>query len=191
MTTLKERQFQLRESTIVEAMHHLLVERGYAETSMDDVAAEVGISKATLYLHFKSKKELVLKVIVQSLEKAEAGIWRLDPSLPAIERIRRALENGIRIRTRMGSTQIDLMPQEIHDDPAFRKAERRAHESVEALIREAQQDGTVRTDIAPALIREFIVAIFDMDFEGLIKDGASVDHIVEQLVDMIARAIRP
>ena len=135
MTTLKERQFQLRETTIVEAMQRLLAKKGYADTSMDDVAAKVGISKATLYLHFKSKKELVLKVIARNLEEAEAQIWLIDPSLPAIERIRRALENGIRHRVSMGSTQIGLLPEEIHGDPAFQEAERRAHASVEKLIR--------------------------------------------------------
>jgi AcrR family transcriptional regulator len=190
MITLKERQFQVREATIIEAMHHLLLKKGYAATSMDDVAAEVGISKATLYLHFKSKKELVLKVIVQNLEEATAGIRMVDPSLPAAERFRRALENGIRHRASMGSTQIDEVPHEIHGDPAFQKAERRAADSVNALVREAQQEGGIRTDLAPGLIQEFIHNIFDMNFERLIKNGASEDELVAQLTDMIMRALR-
>ena len=191
MITLKERQFQLREDTIIEAMHRLLIQKGYAATTMDDVAAEVGISKATLYLHFKSKDELVLKVVVQNLEKAEASIWLIDQSLPASERFQRALENGIRYRASMGSTQIEDVPQAIHKDPAFQKARRRARESVDALIREMQQEGSIRADVSPALIQQFVVSIFGIDYERLLKNGASVDELVAQLVDMVMRAIRP
>lgn len=191
MITLKERQYQLRETAIVEAMHRLLVQKGYAATSMDDVAAEVGISKATLYLHFKSKKELVLRVVVRQLEEAEASIRLVDQSLPASERIRKTLESGIRRRASLGATQIDEVPHEIHSDPALQRAERRTAKSLDALIREVQQEGAVRTDVSLALIQEFLHNIFEMNFERLIKDGASVDELVEQLVDMVMRAIRP
>jgi AcrR family transcriptional regulator len=191
MTTLKEKQFEVRETAIVEAMHRLISKKGYAATSMDDVAAEVGISKATLYLHFKSKEELVLKVVVQQLEEAEANIWLIDPALPAIERFQRSLENGIRHRASMGATQIDVVPQEIHNNPEFQKARKRARESVDTLIRDIQREGAIRKDISPTLIQQFIVSVFSINFEQLIKNGASVDEIVEQLVDMIMRAIRP
>ena len=191
MITLKERQYQVREETIVEAMHRLLVQKGYAATSMDDVAAEVGISKATLYLHFKSKKELVSRVILQQLEEAEASFRLVDQSLPANERIRKTLESGIRRRATMGATQIDVVPHEIHSDPAFQKAEQRAARSIDALIRDMQQEGAIRTDVDPALIQEFLHNVFHMNFEQLIRDGVSVDKLVEQLVDMVMRAIRP
>ena len=191
MLTIKEKQFQVRESTIIEAMHHLLVQKGYASTTMDDVAAEVGISKATLYLHFKSKDELVLKVVVKNLEEAEASIWLIDQALSASERFRRALENGIRYRAKMGSTQIEDVPQAIHNDPAFQKARRRARESVDTLIRDMQQEGSIRTDVSAALIQQFVVNVFSIDYERLIKNGASVDELVAQLVDMVMRAIRP
>lgn len=191
MITLKEKQFQVREATIIEAMHHLLIQKGYAATSMDDVAAEVGISKATLYLHFKSKKELVLKVITRQIEDVGAELRLPDTTLPPIERLRKALDQGIRRRVSIGSTQIDELPQEIHRDPDFQAAERRAGESMHALFREMQQEGVVRADIALGLNQEFIHAIFSMDFERLIKEGASVDELVAQLVDMVMRAIRP
>ena len=156
MMTLKERQFQLRESAIVEATYHLLVQKGYAATSMDDVAAQVGISKATLYLHFKSKTELTLKVIVQHMEEAEANIRSLDPSLPVMERFKRSLYSAIQGRAKMGAAQIDLLvqevPQEVYGNPAFRKVERKLAETSIALIEEAQRQGEIRTDLSAGLI---------------------------------------
>lgn len=57
--SLKERQRQERESLILQAAEELLIEKGYHETSIDDIAARVGISKGTVYLHFQSKEELI------------------------------------------------------------------------------------------------------------------------------------
>lgn len=54
----------------------LFVEKGFAATRLDDVAARAGVSKGTVYLYFKSKEELFKAVIRESivpvLEQGEA-----------------------------------------------------------------------------------------------------------------------
>jgi len=195
MLTLREQQYQLRESAIVEAMYHLLAQKGYAATSMDDVAAQVGISKATLYLHFKSKTELTLKVIVQHMEEAEANMRSLDPSLPVMERVKRSLYSAIEGRAKMGAAQIDLLvqevPQEVYGDPAFQKVEHKLAETGKALIEDGQRQGEIRTDLSAGLIQEFISIVFDMNFERLTRDGLSLELLAEQITDLLMRAIRP
>lgn len=57
--SLKERQRNEREQLILQAANELLLERGYHDTSIDDIAARVGISKGTIYLHFAGKEEIV------------------------------------------------------------------------------------------------------------------------------------
>jgi AcrR family transcriptional regulator len=190
MATLKEQQFQLRQNAIVEAAYHLLVRKGYAATTMDDVAAEVGISKATLYLHFKSKSELALRVIIQQMEAAQGDMQSLDSALPAIERVRRALAAGLRRRAGMGAAQIELLPQDLYGDPAFQAAERRVAEAGVALIKEAQREGDIRTDVPAALLQEFIANVFDMNFERLMQSGISPEQLCEQIIDLVMRAIR-
>ncbi len=59
--TLKERQRQEREALILLAAEEVLIEKGYHEMSMDEIAARVGISKGTVYLHFASKEDLVFE----------------------------------------------------------------------------------------------------------------------------------
>ena len=58
--SLKDRQREERERLILEAAEELLAEKGYHEMSIDEIAARVGVSKGTVYLHFSSKEELVL-----------------------------------------------------------------------------------------------------------------------------------
>ncbi len=67
---------QRREKDILECAGKLLAERGYADLNMDDLAEAVGISKPTLYQHFKSKEDLVTQVVFQSYETMErSGRW--------------------------------------------------------------------------------------------------------------------
>lgn len=48
---------------IVDAGLHVLAEKGYHKTTMDDVADRLGISKGTLYLYFKSREELFRAIV--------------------------------------------------------------------------------------------------------------------------------
>lgn len=63
--SLKERQREERERLIVQAAVDLLLEKGYHEMSMDEIAARVGISKGTVYHHFPTKEDLVFAVLQQ------------------------------------------------------------------------------------------------------------------------------
>jgi AcrR family transcriptional regulator len=47
-----------RKGQIVEAARLLFVRHGYRRNSMDDIAAEAGLAKRTLYLHFESKETI-------------------------------------------------------------------------------------------------------------------------------------
>jgi TetR/AcrR family transcriptional regulator, fatty acid metabolism regulator protein len=66
-TSLRERQRQEREQLILQAAEESLLERGYHDTSIDDIAARVGISKGTVYLHFPSKEDLVLALFDRAI----------------------------------------------------------------------------------------------------------------------------
>ena len=62
-SSLKEKQREERTALILQAAYDVLIEKGYYEASMDEIATRVGISKGTLYLHFKSKEDLIFMLI--------------------------------------------------------------------------------------------------------------------------------
>src|SRR5438874_5038072 len=72
--TLKERQRQEREALILQAAEEVLIEKGYHETSMDEIAARVGIAKGTVYLHFASKEDLVFALFERDLQKLQQAL---------------------------------------------------------------------------------------------------------------------
>jgi AcrR family transcriptional regulator len=65
--SLKEKQRQERENLILQAAEEVLLEKGYHETSMDEIAARVGIAKGTLYLHFARKEDLIFALLEREL----------------------------------------------------------------------------------------------------------------------------
>jgi AcrR family transcriptional regulator len=76
--SLKEKQRQERENLILQVAEEVLLERGYYETSMDEIAARVGIAKGTLYLHFARKEDLVFALLDRELQTVMRVVEQAD-----------------------------------------------------------------------------------------------------------------
>lgn len=61
------RRKDARPSELTAAALELFVEKGFAATRLDEIAARAGVSKGTLYLYFESKEELFKAVIREGL----------------------------------------------------------------------------------------------------------------------------
>lgn len=66
----KEQIQRVREDAIIEAVNRLLASKGYDAMTVDEVAAEAGMAKASLYKHFASKEELAGAAMVRALDRA-------------------------------------------------------------------------------------------------------------------------
>ncbi len=62
-----ERRKEARPGELLEAALDLFVEKGFAATRSEEVAARAGVSKGTLFLYFPSKEELFKAVVVENL----------------------------------------------------------------------------------------------------------------------------
>jgi TetR/AcrR family transcriptional regulator of autoinduction and epiphytic fitness len=68
--SFKEQVLRAREDAIVGSVNRLLAEKGYDLMTVDEVAADVGIAKASLYKHFTSKEELAAAAMIRVLQRA-------------------------------------------------------------------------------------------------------------------------
>lgn len=80
------RRKDARPAEIIEAALDLFVERGFAATRADEVAARAGISKGTLYLYYANKEELfkavVRETIVPTISEATDTVRDWEGSTP-------------------------------------------------------------------------------------------------------------
>lgn len=86
----RTRQRAFREQEIVRAARTVLADVGCRAFTMHQVAARMGVSKATLYQHFRSRDELIRRCVDEAcreaIEEADAEAMRG----PASRRLKRA-----------------------------------------------------------------------------------------------------
>ncbi|HLG65378.1 MAG TPA: helix-turn-helix domain-containing protein [Ktedonosporobacter sp.] len=64
---LREKLRGVRTELILDVAEEVLVEKGYHDTAMDEIAARAGIAKGTLYQHFPHKEDLGLALFERGL----------------------------------------------------------------------------------------------------------------------------
>lgn len=64
----REREKTQRRNTIIDAAEQLFFNKGFANTTIDEVAEMVELSKGTIYLYFKSKEELYCAIIQRAMD---------------------------------------------------------------------------------------------------------------------------
>ena len=78
-----------RRNEFIQAARCLFNEKGFENTSIDDVAARVGVAKGLFYYYFGSKEEvlaILLKMLQDEIESAIAEVMRRE-GLNAVERL--------------------------------------------------------------------------------------------------------
>ena len=86
--SFKVQMLAARETAIIQSVNRLLAEKGFDAMTVDEVAAEVGIAKASLYKHFTSKEELACAAMVTAMRRAQEVIQSTDSSLPPLDKIK-------------------------------------------------------------------------------------------------------
>jgi TetR/AcrR family transcriptional regulator, fatty acid metabolism regulator protein len=128
--SLKERQRQEREQLILRAAGELMLEKGYHETSIDDIAARVGISKGTVYLHFGSKEDLAFALYVKGMRSLLQDLDTMAASPVSPRRKLRAIIG--RIHGGMSSQHAQLLTT-LFRSPEFQARFMEKRQELEAL----------------------------------------------------------
>ncbi|HVP08704.1 MAG TPA: TetR/AcrR family transcriptional regulator [Burkholderiales bacterium] len=109
------RRKDARPEEITAAALDLFVERGFANTRLEDVAAKAGISKGTLYLYFANKEDLfkaaVREALVARLVEFKGQIGRFQG--PTAELLRLVFKTWWE---RIGSTRLSGIPKLIFSE---------------------------------------------------------------------------
>ena len=77
VTAKRERRKEARPGELLDAALDLFVEKGFAATRAEEVAARAGVSKGTLFLYFQSKEEL-FKAVVRENISGRFTEWRAE-----------------------------------------------------------------------------------------------------------------
>lgn len=194
--TLRDQQKQQTRRKLLESAKQLFIDRGYAAVTIDDIASEVGCSRATFYLHFASKMDVLEKISAETMEQRPRVIYgELDEVLEAGSRaeftrwVQRALawfeEN---------QAILPAWDEALAMEPEFKKVARQAIDDLAtAMPRYLERWGDDRQDEARLRI-ELLVSQLERFFTRWAVQGTiefSGDTAADVLADIWYPALLP
>jgi AcrR family transcriptional regulator len=181
-------------TSALEVAEQLLEQKGFAATSMEDVARTVGVTKATLYHHFASKEVLVVATLHHVLERegrrtqeviATAGTAR--GQLEALATLAFSRQPQTQRILRMVEDVQRFLPEEAWGE-LFVRFMAASHAPLEAILKRGIEQGEFRTHDTTFSAWAFMGLL--SEFTNLPSDQAEtqrVRQLLEFVVDGIGR----
>lgn len=184
----REREKKQRQHDIINAAEKLFFSNGYDKVSMKDIALEVELSKATLYLYFQNKKSLFFAIVLrgtkilntfirEAVKKEDKGIDRVSAYRKAYYRFTIEYPDYIQIYNYFQSGRFNLEK----DKKTAEGKRSKAHVDSVSYVRECEteilklrkerfsilcnsvqrglDDGTIRQDVDPVEVAILLSAI--------------------------------
>ena len=141
-----------------------LVRFGYTKLIIDDLAADLGISKKTLYKFFPTKKDLVHDVALGTFHEKTAEIRNLieNPQLEYTEKLKKLFEYLSTLIAVIGPVAIDLQrnaPEIVEEMLEYRQ--KLIETNILGLLLEGIAKGILRSDMNPELIMLIFINVIN------------------------------
>lgn len=195
--TRREQSAHQTRQMIVDAAIELFIEKGYDEVTVEEVCEKAGVSKGTFYNHFKSKEQAVIEEFmkidqfyIDSMEKMKKGSTPLEKLLAlnelALQYIRKQGINIVKI----------AYHSEIR--PSVKKSiiadgDRPLYKITELLVRDAQENGAIRSDLDSAAISQmFIKCTRGLVYDWCLQNGETdLEEAGRSFRTLFADGVRP
>ena len=178
---------QVREEAIIHAVNRLLAEKGFEAMTVDEVAASVGIAKASLYKHFPSKEDLAAAAMVRVMRRAQDFFNALPDDASPQDNLRAAVRwtMGVKLAGDMpslpsqnSSLRATLMANKAYMDGLIEVSDR-----LGAWIEAAQASGAISNALPPiAVLYTLYARACDPVLEFLQMGG---QHTDEQIIELV------
>ncbi|MDO9435578.1 TetR/AcrR family transcriptional regulator [Hydrogenophaga sp.] len=188
--SFRAQMHQAREDAIIAAVNRLLAEKGFEAMTLDQVAIEVGIAKASLYKHFSSKEDLAAAAMVRVMGRAQAFLDKLQREAPGARPIDQLKAVA---RWTMEVQLAGEMPSLPSENSSLRTALTTNKAYVDGLmdvsdrlggwITEAQTDGSLNRALPPIAVLYTLFARACDPVLGFLKGSGQYDNA--QIIEMV------
>ena len=179
-------------ATILNVAATLFESRGYRATTMQDLANELSVSKATLYAHAKSKSDVLVGILEQWTRLMEADLDEAVRHPQPVQRVRVLLrlwtQRSVSMRAHRTVFALCASDHELPPDVSvrYRDWEDAMQDRLLALVVLAQKLGVVRRQINPTVAAANLINVPYWAADRLVEPGLlDVQTAVEQILDMV------
>ena len=193
---------------IREAAARLFLEKGYAGTSMDEIASAAQVSKQTIYTHFPSKEELFADLVLGNVLRVDEFIATIERTLAKPSDIGAALKHlarqylgfvvrpeGLRLR-RLIIGEAARFPDLARE--YYGRVPGRAYAALASKFQELGQEGRLKIDDPDVAARHFVWLTLGLPLDrGMFYpvetaiDGADLDELAGSGVRVFLAAYGP
>ena len=164
----RQREKEQRKTGIIDAAERLFFSRNYEDVSMDDIAREVELNKATIYLYFKNKETLFATIVLRGIrilkekytecmEKQVPGIVKVALMGQAYYQFSQEHPDYLRMIHFYGSERFS---KENPYTAEIGKGYGTCRSILADAIQEGIDDGTIRADLDPFLTSMYLMISF-------------------------------
>jgi AcrR family transcriptional regulator len=187
--SFKEQMRRVREDAIVASVNRLLAGKGFDAMTVDEVAADVGIAKASLYKHFESKEALAAAAMVRVLEQAlefKAGL-EADAGASPLAQLKAVARWTMQVQlagempslpAQNSALRAALAAHKVYLDRLMEVSEK-----LGSWITAAQQSGQLNPDLPPELVLYTLFARACDPVLGVLKAGGQYSD--EQIIELL------
>jgi AcrR family transcriptional regulator len=187
---MKQTDFSDRQIEIMEAATQRIDRYGIQELTIKNLSADIGVSEAALYRHFKSKNEIMLGLLtyfMQEMSQRVMSIISKEGKTP-VERLRGVFSSQLK-----AFTQKPAIVSVIFSEGIFRFNKELSstvsdimdmmHDLIDSIVKEGQDDGSINnlvghSTLATIILGSMRITVLKWKISGhtsdLIKDGNSV-----------------
>ena len=185
--SFKEQMLQAREEAIIRTVNQLLAQKGFEAMTVDEVAASVGIAKASLYKHFPSKEDLAAAAMVQVMRRAQDYIATIVADASPLEKLRQVVRwtMELKLAGEMPSlpSQNSTLRAVLMANKAYMDGLMEVSDVLGGWIEAAQKDGSVNAQLpAIAILYTLFARACDPVLEFLKMGGL---HDDAQIIDLV------
>jgi AcrR family transcriptional regulator len=143
----RRRDRELKRDAVIRAAAREFNRKGYHNTSLDDIAARLEVTKPTVYYYVTSKEQLLFECFVAGVEQIRAAFRAVrELALPARERLNAVLRHyGEAVASEFGWCMVRAEHQDL--SPAMsrhiKSLKSEIDQGIRRLIREGIQDGSI------------------------------------------------
>lgn len=187
----KEQVQRVREDAIVEAVNRLLATKGYDNMTVDEVAAEAGMAKASVYKHFASKEDLAGAAMVRALDRALAFVDDLreqgqTPPLDQLKAVARwAMQSQLAGEMPSLPSQNSSLTASLQANDEYMDRLISLSNKLSIWITQAQTSGQLAADIPAEMVLYILFARACDPVVGMLK--ASGQYTNDQILDWVTR----
>ena len=150
---------KIAKEKIINAAYNVFTNKGYHKTTMDDIANEVGVSKASLYSYFKSKEEILQTVTNNTLNVSFTNFLDNKDSLDSLEDLYKynvEFEDAIHLNFEMISLSSHNKEMAFVNKDLYEKKLK----ALTDFIERNQIKGNIQTNIKASTLAQLLNAVY-------------------------------